>query len=62
MNRDQIKEIFLRNGFAIKDGATDLADYVYAAATEVHRMSYWDGYRIGREDEESGKLKEKNHE
>lgn len=35
MNRDQIRDIFLRNGFTIKDGQTDLKPYVYAAAVDL---------------------------
>lgn len=35
MNRDQIREIFLRNGFTIKDGQTDLKPYVYEAAVDL---------------------------
>ena len=29
---DQIRDVFLANGFTIKDGQTDLKPYVYAAA------------------------------
>jgi hypothetical protein len=32
MTDNQIREIFLANGFTIKDGQTDLKPYVYAAA------------------------------
>jgi hypothetical protein len=32
MNDSQIREIFLANGFTIKEGQTDLKPYVYAAA------------------------------
>lgn len=35
MNREKIREIFLRNGFTIKDGQSDLKPYVYAAAAEL---------------------------
>jgi len=35
MKKDQIREIFLRNGFTIKEGQTDLKDYVYSAANEL---------------------------
>ncbi|WP_407026753.1 hypothetical protein [Enterobacter asburiae] len=35
ITRDQIRDIFMRNGFTIKDGQTDLKDYVYAAADEL---------------------------
>lgn len=33
--KDKIREIFLRNGFTIKDGCEDLKDYVYAAAFDL---------------------------
>ena len=32
MTDDKIREIFLANGFSIKEGQTDLKPYVYAAA------------------------------
>lgn len=32
MTKDQIRAIFMANGFTIKEGQTDLKDYVYAAA------------------------------
>lgn len=32
MSNDKIREIFLANGFTIKEGLTDLKPYVYAAA------------------------------
>ncbi len=35
MNREQIREIFLRNGFTIKEGQTDLKPYVYEAAEDL---------------------------
>ena len=35
MNRTQIREIFLRNGFNIKPGCDDLKSYVYEAAEEL---------------------------
>lgn len=35
-----IREIFMRNGFTIKDGQTDLKDYVYAAANELLALGY----------------------
>ena len=37
MNREKIKEIFLRNGFTIKEGYTDLKEYVYRAAEDLIR-------------------------
>ena len=39
ITRDQIREIFMRNGFTIKDDQTDLKDYVYAAAGELISFS-----------------------
>lgn len=35
MDKAQIRDIFMRNGFTIKDGQSDLRDYVYAAAEEL---------------------------
>ena len=35
LSDDLIREVFLKNGFTIKDGQTDLKDYVYAAAREL---------------------------
>lgn len=35
VTRDQIRAVFLRNGFTIKEGQTDLKPYVYAAAEEL---------------------------
>jgi len=32
ITKDEIRKIFLDNGFTIKDGNDDLADYVYDAA------------------------------
>lgn len=32
LTKDQIREIFLANGFTVKEGQSDLKDYVYAAA------------------------------
>lgn len=32
---DLVREVFLRNGFKIKEGQTDLKPYVYAAAKEL---------------------------
>ena len=37
--RSQIREVFLRNGFTIKDGRDDLADYVYEAAFELLELA-----------------------
>ncbi len=36
---DQIREVFLANGFTIKDGQTDLKPYVYAAARALLAMA-----------------------
>lgn len=33
--KGHIREIFMRNGFTIKDGQSDLKDYVYSAAYEL---------------------------
>lgn len=33
--RETIRAVFLRNGFTVKDGQTDLKPYVYAAAEEL---------------------------
>lgn len=35
IDRGTIREIFLRNGFTIKDGQSDLKDYVYLAAYDL---------------------------
>jgi hypothetical protein len=35
LSKDQIREIFLKNGFTIKEGQTDLKPYVYTAAYEL---------------------------
>lgn len=39
ITKDQIREVFLRNGFEIKEGFTDLKPYVYAAAFELLTLS-----------------------
>jgi len=39
ISKDIIREIFMRNGFTIKDGQSDLKDYVYASAYELLRLS-----------------------
>lgn len=39
MNRTQIREIFLRNGFSIKPGCDDLKSYVYVAAEELLNLA-----------------------
>ena len=35
VERETIRAVFLRNGFTVKDGQTDLKPYVYAAAEEL---------------------------
>lgn len=35
ISKDQIREIFLKNGFTIKEGQEDLKPYVYSAAYEL---------------------------
>lgn len=37
--RDAIREVFIRNGFTIKEGQADLKPYVYAAAEELLRLA-----------------------
>lgn len=39
MNRTQIRELFLRNGFSIKPGCDDLKSYVYEAAEELLNLA-----------------------
>lgn len=39
INKDVIREIFMRNGFTIKEGQSDLKNYVYAAAYELLRLN-----------------------
>lgn len=39
VSRQQIREVFLRNGFTIKPGCDDLADYVYKAAFELLELA-----------------------
>lgn len=39
IDREQIRAVFLRNGFSVKDGQTDLKPYVYAAAEELLRLA-----------------------
>lgn len=34
-HKDLIRDIFMRNGFTVKEGRDDLADYVYAAAHDL---------------------------
>ena len=35
VTRDQIRDVFMRNGFTVKENQTDLKPYVYAAAEEL---------------------------
>lgn len=35
MHKDKIRGIFMKNGFTVKEGQTDLKDYVYKAAEEL---------------------------
>ena len=37
--RAVIREVFMRNGFTIKEGQDDLKPYVYAAAEELLRLA-----------------------
>lgn len=39
ITRDQIRDIFMSNGFTIKEGQTDLKDYVFTAADELISLS-----------------------
>lgn len=39
IGRDAIREVFMRNGFTIKEGRADLKPYVYAAAEELLRLA-----------------------
>lgn len=44
LTQDEIRAVFMRNGFTIKDGQTDLKEYVYAAARELiaaHEDKQW---------------------
>jgi hypothetical protein len=38
LTQDTIREVFLRNGFTIKEGHDDLKPYVYAAANELLQL------------------------
>ena len=35
LTRDEIREVFLANGLTIKEGNTDLKEYVYEAANAL---------------------------
>lgn len=39
VSRQQIREVFLRNGFTIKPGCDDLREYVYKAAFELLELA-----------------------
>lgn len=39
ITKKEIREIFLKNGFKIKEGQTDLMPYVYDAAKELLEKS-----------------------
>ena len=39
LGRDAIREVFMSNGFTIKEGQADLKPYVYAAAEELLRLA-----------------------
>lgn len=41
--KNEIRAIFLKHGFTIKEGETDLKDYVYSAALELHKSAYMKG-------------------
>lgn len=41
--KNEIRAIFLKHGFTIKEGETDLKDYVYNAALELHKRAYMKG-------------------
>lgn len=44
LSKDQVQEIFLANGFTVKDGQTDLKQYVYDAAYAL--INFYDRYRF----------------
>lgn len=37
--KDIVRKVFMRNGFTVKDGQTDLKDYVYSAANELMQLA-----------------------
>lgn len=49
--RDVIRDVFLRNGFTIKDGCSDLKPYVYAAANALLEVAAAQPARRGPSDE-----------
>jgi hypothetical protein len=40
LTKDQIRDVFMENGFTIKDGLTDLKPYVYEAADALIMKAY----------------------
>jgi hypothetical protein len=38
MTKDQIRTVFMQRGFTIKEGQSDLKDYVYEAADDLIRL------------------------
>ena len=40
LDRETIRAVFMRNGFTIKEGQTDLKPYVYAAAEELLQVAH----------------------
>ncbi|KPB28451.1 hypothetical protein [Pseudomonas amygdali] len=55
-----VREVFLRNGFTIKEGQTDLKPYVYAAAKELTAPLQAEIDRLSAESEWRGKMAESN--
>lgn len=41
IQKDDVREIFLKNGFTVKEGNEDLKEYVYAAAAELLKTAGW---------------------
>ena len=39
ISRNQVREIYMRHGFVIKDGLDDLKEYVYSAADEIVKVA-----------------------
>lgn len=39
LTEDEIRDIYLANGFTIKEGQTDLKDYVYMAARAIEHLT-----------------------
>lgn len=38
LKKNTIRKVFMRNGFTVKEGQTDLKDYVYSAANELMQL------------------------